>query len=458
MDSGFWKMAAASMKVVNNQKGIFAPKMLQLNCGKFISTERLKKPTYAAMNEESVNIEHKSITANCANGFKPMEQGEMIKVCVRQRKAIYRPSVDKWTDLMSNSKDYRKSSAHTTSGTEAKSVTRLPAAVENHSLPVLVSDDSHTFIRHSPETSSVLFRKDGRIGYSAVKNDASNLCSKTKIARMNNLKKESLFQGIQDICCEDTSLHRGIPFHYSSKRVLLNNVPHTIDTTYPCKRIKIRDDITSMHSVGRICQKMFDKHQVPHRQMTTVQSSQNYSDNTSNATSKTANGMQKDKLRSLTSDEIKGRVVHFKEKDKTESSTQRRFLLIDSQGLPYTVVVEDPLSISSSSNSTSTSVSDSTVAGVSKSLTPRKVYKCPVCFRIFEYLSYLQRHSIAHSQQKPHVCKVCGKAFKRTSHLTRHKYTHFGGKPCQCQICERRFRDASELARHQQCHTEEKNY
>ncbi|CAI9565326.1 unnamed protein product [Staurois parvus] len=148
--------------------------------------------------------------------------------------------------------------------------------------------------------------------------------------------------------------------------------------------------------------------------------------------------IQRDKYIRLPPDETKGERAVSIPKDKSGSSTFRRFLLIDSQGLPYTVVV------------------DIAHVDVSKSAAPRKVYKCPVCFRIFEYLSYLQRHSIAHSQQKPHVCKICGKAFKRTSHLTRHKYTHFGGKPCQCQICHRRFRDIGELTRHQQSHTGER--
>ncbi|XP_069805002.1 uncharacterized protein [Dendropsophus ebraccatus] len=449
-------MAATSMKIMNHQKGIFAPKMLQANHGKFIATERLlKKPVHTALNEDSFKVEDKIRHADGVNGFKSIEQGKMIKVCVRQRKDIYRPSVDNWADLTSNSKDYRKSLALTASGKEAQNMTRSPAAV-NNKRPFLVSDVGHSFLPHNPERSSVHFSQDRKISYSEIKNQASNPRSKTQIATANVLKKEPLSQGIQDICCPDTSLRHGIPFNYSNKRVVLkNNVLHPVRTTDPYKRIKICDDTTSTHNVGRICQKMFYQ-QVPHRQTSTIPST--YSNNTSSVTCKTdTNGMSKDKAKSSPTDEIKGGMVHFKEKDKTESSTQRRFLLIDSQGMPYTVVVEEPLSIGLS-NSSGTSPSGSMDAGVSKSSAPRKVYKCPVCFRIFEYLSYLQRHSIAHSQQKPHVCKVCGKAFKRTSHLTRHKYTHFGGKPCQCQICQRRFRDAGELARHHLSHTEEKNH
>lgn len=455
-------MAATSFKIINAQKGIFAPKMLPVNCGKYISTERrVKKPTNVSLTEESLKIEdtliNTSAKASRANGFRSVDQGETIKVYVRQNKAtICKQSVDKWSDYMSNSKDYRNISLKT-SGTESQNVARVTSEPENKRLPRLVTDISHTPIPHRQERSSVLLRQDEKIICSNVKNQVSNHCSKTKSAKTNiPLKKEPVFQGFEDLHCKDTGFHRGIPFNYSNKRVVLNNVPYHCDTRDQCKRIKISDDRNSVHSVGRICQKMLDQHHLSHRQIPAVSSAQTCSDTSSCKTD--TNGIQKDQFRNLPPDEIKGGISTFQEKDKTEgNSTHRRFLLIDSQGLPYTVVVEEPLSIGLS-NSTSASWSDNTLAGVSKSAAQRKVYKCPVCFRIFEYLSYLQRHSIAHSQQKPHVCKVCGKAFKRTSHLTRHKYTHFGGKPCQCQICQRRFRDAGELARHQQSHTGEKNH
>ncbi|KAJ1131112.1 hypothetical protein NDU88_009455 [Pleurodeles waltl] len=143
-----------------------------------------------------------------------------------------------------------------------------------------------------------------------------------------------------------------------------------------------------------------------------------------------------------------------------ESSKYRRFLLIDNKGMPYTVIVEEPKpgseketsvlpgGICTSSSSSSTEVSSA----------PRKMYRCPICSRVFEYLSYLQRHSITHSQQKPYVCDTCGKAFKRTSHLERHKYTHTVGKPFECQICQRSFRDTGELAHHHRVHTGERPF
>ncbi|XP_069596914.1 uncharacterized protein [Ranitomeya imitator] len=450
-------MAANGFKILNNQKGIFVSKMLKDNHGNYIPTNRLlKSPSNIALNKEFVKLEDAIISGNgiahCANVFKSTEQGEMVTSCVQQRKPnMYKSSVDKCADLMPNSKDYRKDIALRSAGMESQNGTKLPSEVENKRLPNLVGDVGHTFIPQRQERSQILYRQDGMFNYSKVKNVVSNHCSNTKSVRPNHfLKKEVVFQGIEDLCSQDTPLHHGISINHSTKRAILHkNTPHHSDTIDPCKRIKISDVRTLTH---KVCQKMFD-HQVTRRQMPPEIGALAYPDFTSSVKCKTAkNDMQKNRWRHSLPDERKG-LANLKEKDTTEgSSTRRRFLLIDSQGLPYTVVVEEPISIGLS-NSTSTSWSDRPLAGVSKFSSPRKVYKCPVCFRIFEYLSYLQRHSIAHSQQKPHICKVCGKAFKRTSHLTRHKYTHFGGKPCQCQICERRFRDVGELTRHQQSHT-----
>ncbi|ELK23881.1 Zinc finger protein 581 [Myotis davidii] len=92
------------------------------------------------------------------------------------------------------------------------------------------------------------------------------------------------------------------------------------------------------------------------------------------------------------------------------------YLLIDTQGVPYTVLVEEEAPRQPGPAGTSAQ---------------KKCYSCPVCSRVFEYMSYLQRHSITHSEVKPFACDTCGKAFKRTSHLARHHSIHRagGGRP-----------------------------
>ncbi|XP_016009714.1 zinc finger protein 524 [Rousettus aegyptiacus] len=115
-------------------------------------------------------------------------------------------------------------------------------------------------------------------------------------------------------------------------------------------------------------------------------------------------------------------------------------LLIDDQGVPYTV-------------------SEGSAAGGSEGSGPRKApHFCPVCLRAFPYLSDLERHSISHSELKPHECKDCGKTFKRSSHLRRHCNIHAGLRPFRCPLCPRRFREAGELAHHHRVHSGERPY
>ncbi|XP_042539134.1 zinc finger protein 581 [Dipodomys spectabilis] len=120
-------------------------------------------------------------------------------------------------------------------------------------------------------------------------------------------------------------------------------------------------------------------------------------------------------------------------------SRPRRYLLIDTQGVPYTALVDDQAR---------------RAAAAPGSAGQKKSYRCPVCSRAFEYQSYLQRHSVAHSEAKPFRCDACGKAFKRASHLARHRGTHRAGvgRPLGCP---RRFRDAGEPARRDRAHSEE---
>ncbi|KAM6223455.1 zinc finger protein 524 [Rhynchocyon petersi] len=115
-------------------------------------------------------------------------------------------------------------------------------------------------------------------------------------------------------------------------------------------------------------------------------------------------------------------------------------LLIDDQGVPYTV-------------------SEGSATGIPEATGPKKApHFCPVCLRAFPYLSDLERHSISHSELKPHECKDCGKTFKRSSHLRRHCNIHAGLRPFRCPLCPRRFREAGELAHHQRVHSGERPY
>ncbi|KAF3815033.1 hypothetical protein GH733_017309 [Mirounga leonina] len=131
---------------------------------------------------------------------------------------------------------------------------------------------------------------------------------------------------------------------------------------------------------------------------------------------------------------------------QTSSSPRpNHYLLIDTQGIPYTVLVDQE---------------SQREPGADGASAQKKCYSCPVCSRVFEYMSYLQRHSITHSEVKPFECDTCGKAFKRASHLARHHSIHRagGGRPHGCPLCPRRFREAGELAQHSRVHSGERPF
>ncbi|XP_051846071.1 zinc finger protein 524 [Antechinus flavipes] len=124
--------------------------------------------------------------------------------------------------------------------------------------------------------------------------------------------------------------------------------------------------------------------------------------------------------------------------DGVEAEDGGGVLLIDAQGVPYTVPQAGE------------------EGGGSRAR--RAPHFCPVCLRAFPYLSDLERHRISHSELKPHTCPACGKAFKRASHLRRHRNIHAGLRPFHCALCPRRFREAGELAHHGRVHSGERPY
>lgn len=130
------------------------------------------------------------------------------------------------------------------------------------------------------------------------------------------------------------------------------------------------------------------------------------------------------------------------------SRRPNHYLLIDTQGVPYTALVGEECQ------------REQGAVGASAQ---KKCYSCPVCSRVFEYMSYLQRHRITHSEVKPFACDTCGKTFKRASHLARHRSIHRAGGPggpgqhnrvhsgerqCQCPHCPRRFVEQNTLQEH----------
>ncbi|XP_075461351.1 uncharacterized protein LOC142497444 [Ascaphus truei] len=464
MDPECWKMHQIEPRsnLLKHRKVLNGPKNMQMNYGRYLNTEREVMTNHGTMNEDLEKLEGtlRQVRADYGNGFPAEEQREMKKTYSEQStlKMVNKCTVKKWAAWVPTFNKYgqdSKNSAKTVFGSEAKM------------LPIQVRDVGRSVRPQKDMTYAQLSREEIRMDPSDpadTKEHVSVLYQRAKVKSKRSSTTEAMLHGHEANHCEEPSLYLGIPFYHPRKRVVIqNNAPHQSRTSETWQRMKVTGPEPPIHTTDKVHQKIYDKHRLYHKDMPSESTAFTHNESSSavgfrTGVNKSLNLHRDKSFRSSapSPDKAKVEVTSAKQREKpVGTSTYRRFLLIDSQGLPYTVVVEEPKTTKTNSL-TQESNSDGPHIGAAKSLAPRKVYTCPVCFRIFEYLSYLQRHSIAHSQQKPHICKICGKAFKRTSHLTRHKYTHFGGKPCQCQICHRRFRDAGELTRHQQIHTGER--
>ncbi|KAM4662922.1 uncharacterized protein O3C94_011256 isoform 2-T2 [Discoglossus pictus] len=87
-----------------------------------------------------------------------------------------------------------------------------------------------------------------------------------------------------------------------------------------------------------------------------------------------------------------------------------------------------------------------------------KRFSCSVCGKCFSTNSYLLRHELIHTGEKPFECSECGKCFNRQSVLIRHQVVHTGEKMFECSECGKCFRLKSHLVRHQMIHTGEKPF
>ncbi|XP_053307444.1 adult enhancer factor 1-like isoform X2 [Spea bombifrons] len=414
---------------IAEQKNLLGNQHVKLNTGKF-----LKKK--ASSGEPKCKTCPESSWTVCSLTSREQEQGESGILHLKESdiKWINKYSEKKWTH-MEHIKNMEISNTH-----DSEIIAKAKK------LPFETRNVGHLLL---PQTNilnvSRVDVKQNLYHPFHAKDSAPTISQLAKVqGSKHTLTTETILHGHDGDLFEESACDIEIPFCQPH-----NNIP---------------DPKSSVQPIDKMHKDLYDKHFISYRDMPSVNTkfenkdtNNNVSFRTTVSTSVTEHKEIKIRRSSPSQDKEKVETIVNKQKDKpAENSIYRRFLLIDSQGLPYTVVVEEPKSVKTSNLYNQTNL-NSSFNGASKSLAPRKVYTCPVCFRIFEYFSYLQRHSIAHSQQKPHLCKICGKAFKRTSHLTRHKYTHFRGKPFQCQICQHTCRDMRELTRHKQIHTGEKH-
>uniref|UniRef100_G3UEA9 Zinc finger protein 581 n=1 Tax=Loxodonta africana TaxID=9785 RepID=G3UEA9_LOXAF len=100
------------------------------------------------------------------------------------------------------------------------------------------------------------------------------------------------------------------------------------------------------------------------------------------------------------------------------------YLLIDTQGVPYTVLVDEESQRGS---------------GAEGAAAQKKCYSCPVCSKRASHLT--RHHSI-------HGCPLCPRRFREAGELAQHSRVHSGERPFQCPHCPRRFMEQNTLQKH----------
>lgn len=84
-----------------------------------------------------------------------------------------------------------------------------------------------------------------------------------------------------------------------------------------------------------------------------------------------------------------------------------------------------------------------------------KPFICPKCGKRFRANSYLQRHMLVHTDERPHKCSDCDKCFKEMANLRKHKLVcrtrseNNGECPFECLQCGERFISKYRLRKHQ---------
>ena len=79
-------------------------------------------------------------------------------------------------------------------------------------------------------------------------------------------------------------------------------------------------------------------------------------------------------------------------------------------------------------------------------------YKCNQCDKFFAYKSYLKRHQMIHSDEKPYKCEQCDRRFARKCYLRSHQHTHTDVKLYECRQCNKYFAQKRYLVSHQYLH------
>uniref|UniRef100_A0A672TZ22 Zinc finger protein 282 n=1 Tax=Strigops habroptila TaxID=2489341 RepID=A0A672TZ22_STRHB len=81
-----------------------------------------------------------------------------------------------------------------------------------------------------------------------------------------------------------------------------------------------------------------------------------------------------------------------------------------------------------------------------------KSYICSDCGKSFVCHSWLVRHQMTHTGERPYKCSKCDKSYRRKDYLLNHLRRHSGERLFQCSLCRKRFVLRRSLLKHQESH------
>lgn len=84
-----------------------------------------------------------------------------------------------------------------------------------------------------------------------------------------------------------------------------------------------------------------------------------------------------------------------------------------------------------------------------------KSYICSDCGKSFVCHSWLVRHRMTHTGERPYKCSECDKSYRRKDYLLNHQRRHSGEGLFQCPLCRKRFVLRRSFVKHQESHVQE---
>ncbi|XP_077547284.1 uncharacterized protein LOC144159579 isoform X1 [Haemaphysalis longicornis] len=85
-------------------------------------------------------------------------------------------------------------------------------------------------------------------------------------------------------------------------------------------------------------------------------------------------------------------------------------------------------------------------------------FRCEHCPYVTKDNYHLERHTRAHTGEKPFKCDVCPRAFSMKYKLNQHKHRHTGERSFKCNLCPATFTYMQALTVHKATHTGQKPY